>query len=75
MPPSSRRSTSYRVPQEIRIRAGPGEEWRRLGVDRHSVLADPLFVDPVNGDYRVRPESPALPLGFRNFGVTRAGCQ
>ena len=51
------------------------DEWHRLGFDRHSVLADPLFVDPGNGDYRVRPESPALALGFRNFDVTRAGCR
>lgn len=49
------------------------EQWRELGFDRHSVFADPLFVDPENGDYRVRPESPALRLGFENFGISGAG--
>jgi hypothetical protein len=43
------------------------EEWQALGFDRHSVFADPLFVDPENNDYRVKPDSPALKLGFENF--------
>jgi hypothetical protein len=48
-------------------------EWQALGFDRHSVFADPLFVDPEHGDYRVRPDSPALPLGFENFPMDRWG--
>ncbi len=43
------------------------EGWRRLGFDAHSVFADPLFVDPERNDFRVRPDSPALKLGFKNF--------
>ena len=49
------------------------EEWQALGYDRHSVFADPLFVDPENGDYRVKPGSPALELGFENFDMTSFG--
>ncbi len=49
------------------------EEWRALGFDRHSVFADPLFVDPGHGDYRLRPESPALELGFEDLDISRAG--
>jgi hypothetical protein len=49
------------------------EEWQALGYDQHSVFADPMFVDAANGDYHVRPESPALKLGFKNFDVSRAG--
>ena len=41
--------------------------WQKLGFDLNSVFADPLFVDPLNHDFRVRPESLALTLGFKNF--------
>jgi len=43
------------------------EGWRALGFDRNSVFADPMFVDPSKNDYRVKPGSPALALGFKNF--------
>lgn len=49
------------------------EEWRALGYDHHSVFADPMFVDPENNDYRVKPESPALKLGFENFDMDEFG--
>jgi hypothetical protein len=52
------------------------EEWRRRGFDRHSRVADPLFVDPAHGDYRLKPDSPALKLGFKPIpfqGIAAAG--
>ena len=49
------------------------DEWRAIGFDRRSVFADPLFVDPERGDYRVRSESPALALGFENFPMNLWG--
>jgi hypothetical protein len=48
-------------------------EWRQLGFDQHSVFADPLFIDPANGDFRVRAESPALQVGFKNFEMGKWG--
>ncbi|TFG74234.1 MAG: hypothetical protein E4H23_12335 [Chrysiogenales bacterium] len=45
------------------------EQWQELGYDVHSRYADPMFVDPDHGDYRVRQDSPALELGFRNFAM------
>jgi hypothetical protein len=49
------------------------EEWQALGFDQHSIFADPLFMDPENGDYRLRPESPVLKLGFENFDMDNFG--
>lgn len=48
-------------------------QWREMGYDVHSVVADPLFADPEKEDYRLRSESPALRLGFEPIDVTRIG--
>ena len=39
------------------------------------VFADPLFVDPVNRNYHVKENSPALKLGFKNFPMDQFGHQ
>jgi hypothetical protein len=49
------------------------EDWRQVGFDVHSVFADPMFIDPGNNDYRVKPDSPALEVGFENFEMGRWG--
>ncbi len=49
------------------------EDLRRLGLDRHSLTADPQFVAPTSGDYRVKPGSPAEKIGFVNFPMDRFG--
>lgn len=57
-------------------RAAPLDEWQSwqaAGQDRHSVVADPLFVDPDKDDYRLRPESPAFKLGFQPIPVEKIG--
>lgn len=41
--------------------------------DMHSLSADPLFTDAAKGDFTVKPESPALKIGFRNFSMTDFG--
>jgi hypothetical protein len=43
--------------------------------DQHSVIADSQFVDPANGDFRVKEGSPALKLGFANFPMDQFGVQ
>ena len=40
---------------------------------KHSVIADPLFVDAEHGDYRPKPESAAFELGFQPIGDGRIG--
>ncbi len=49
------------------------EEWQKLGFDRNSIVADPLFVDAENDDYRLQPDSPALKLGFEPIPVEKIG--
>jgi hypothetical protein len=39
------------------------EEWSRVSGDRGSIIADPEFVDPVGGDFRPGPGSPAIDAG------------
>ena len=43
--------------------------------DAHSIVADAMFVDPANGDFRVKEGSPALKLGFVNFPMDQFGVQ
>jgi hypothetical protein len=50
------------------------EEWQKQRhQDEHSLIADPFFVDPGKDDFRLKPDSPALKLGFKPFDATQAG--
>jgi parallel beta-helix repeat protein len=51
----------------------PLVEWQKMGFDTHSVFVDPLFVDTQNDDYRLKPESPALKLGFQPIDTSQIG--
>jgi parallel beta-helix repeat protein len=53
----------------------PLAEWVRSGHDSHSIMADPMFVDLKNGDYRLKPESPALKLGLVPIDWSKAGIE
>jgi parallel beta-helix repeat protein len=53
--------------------ASEWEAWQQAGGDVHSVIADPLFVDAERGDFRLRPESPALKLGFEPIPFDQIG--
>jgi hypothetical protein len=49
------------------------EQWHAMGRDVNSLYADPLFVDPENGDFTLLPDSPALKMGFRPLDAKAAG--
>lgn len=49
------------------------EKQRRDGVDSHSQAVDPLFVDPANGDFRFKSNSPALKMGIVPIDLSEIG--
>lgn len=49
------------------------EKARGNGTDAHSLAGDPMFENPAKGDYRVKPGSPALKVGFVNFAMDEFG--
>ena len=49
------------------------EKLQHDGVDANSRAVDPLFVDPENGDFRFKPDSPALKMGIVPFDMSKVG--
>jgi hypothetical protein len=48
---------------------------KQSALDKNSITANALFLDPANGDYRVAKKSPAIKLGFKNFPMDKFGVQ
>ncbi len=48
-------------------------QWQELGLDKNSLIADPRFVDAAHRDFRLKPDSPALTLGFQPFDISSVG--
>jgi parallel beta-helix repeat protein len=51
----------------------PLKAFQDAGREKHSLVADPLFVDAAHDDYRLRPESPAFSLGFKPIDLSKVG--
>lgn len=49
------------------------EQWQAEGQDVHSVIADPMFENVEARDFRLKPDSPAIQLGFQPIDISRAG--
>jgi parallel beta-helix repeat protein len=53
------------------------QAWCKLGFETHSRIADPLFEDPedpARAGFRLKPESPALAMGFKPIPFGKIGC-
>lgn len=48
-------------------------EWKEVPHDIHSIVADPLFTDPVHLDFTFRSRKNAHKVGFKPFDYTKAG--
>ena len=57
---------------DIPCNGGTWADWRQRGKDRDSLYADPLFADAEHYDFRLKPGSPALALGFKPFDPAQA---
>ncbi|MCE5248891.1 right-handed parallel beta-helix repeat-containing protein [bacterium] len=49
------------------------EQWQKRGQDVHSMIADPLFADPENGNFTLSSDSPAFKLGFKAIDMNTVG--
>ena len=63
--------------KEPRIEDFPGVEtfaqWKAIGYDTHSIIADPMFIDPTNHNYSLKPDSSAFKLGFKQIDTSTVG--
>ena len=48
-------------------------EWQAIGHDKDGIIADPLFLDPLAGDFQLRTGSPAEQIGFRSWDLSTVG--
>jgi len=60
--------------QEVQFIGLSLDQWRQQQKhDEHSIIADPGFVDAGKLDVPLKPDSPALKIGFEPFDYTKAG--
>ena len=57
----------------VKFNGNTWADWQKRGKDTHSQYADPLFVAPDQGDFTLKPNSPAFALGFRPIDISQVG--
>ncbi len=77
---ASEANVFYKPAGTVNIKGGPADgsldKWQKIlggKFDRKSIVADPLFVNLANRDFRLKPNSPALKLGFKPIDITGIG--
>jgi len=63
----------FRPFEENRQKDYSFKEWQNIGMDGHSLVADPMFISFENKDFRLHPDSPAFKLGFSEFDMENYG--
>jgi hypothetical protein len=58
---------------EVKFNGQTWGEWQKRGKDNHSVYADPLFENAAAFDFRLKPNSPAFRMGFKQIDASRSG--
>ena len=67
--PNWRFIAGFAVPAEL----GDFASWQAQGHDPDGIVADPEFLDPANGDFRLPDDSLAFDIGFIPWPVDQAG--
>ncbi len=65
--------TDGKVPALLTATHYSWDEWRKMGRDKGSEFADPLFEDVGARDFRLKENSPAERIGFREWDLSLAG--
>lgn len=59
--------------RDIRFGDKSFAEWKESGKDIHSIIADPLFVNPSTFDFNLRKNSPSRKINYIPFDYSGAG--
>ena len=63
----------YSVAGPVKFSGWSFKDWQGRGQDAGSLIANPLFVNPVQGNFSLEASSPALKMGFRPIDVSTVG--
>jgi hypothetical protein len=51
------------------------ENHQKQIIDMNALATDPMFVDPANGNFAFKPNSPAFKLGIKPIDMSKIGLQ